>query len=156
MTHLPSSPLDLTRVDTNDRVRIALRGDFDYQYAGALLDAATRVLAEVTGLRELHLDCAGLVAVDSSGLSTLLMVRRLTDGAGVRLRIDGRPAQLDRMLKVTGTLDYLTGARAGGRSGSAAAAAAGIRPSASEEPMSVRSSGPDAGVRPAPPDDSLA
>ncbi|MFD3547308.1 STAS domain-containing protein [Streptomyces sp. NPDC058655] len=135
----PSGPLRLTRADADGAVRIALHGNFDHQNADALLDVVTSVLAEPEGRRDLHLDCGGIVALDSSGLSTLLMVRRLTDGAGVGLYLHGRPPRLDRMLKVTGTLDHLTGRRAGTRPASFAAEPA---PGGSE-PVPARSGGAD-------------
>ncbi|MFD3802971.1 STAS domain-containing protein [Streptomyces sp. NPDC058611] len=140
MTMPLPSPLRLTRVDTKDVVRIELHGDFDYQYATVLLDAVMRVLAEPAAPRELYLDCTGLSAVDSTGLSTLLMAKRLTDSAGVRLRLGGRPVNLDRMLTVTGTLDHLTGQSAGERSESSVRER---QSAASEEPVTPRSSGPE-------------
>ncbi|MFE0007146.1 STAS domain-containing protein [Streptomyces erythrochromogenes] len=72
-----------------------------------------RLLAARPGLRDLRLDCAGLSAVDSSGLAALLMVRRLADKAGAGLHIDGRTVQLNRILEITGTLDHLTAPGAG-------------------------------------------
>ncbi|MER6522930.1 STAS domain-containing protein [Streptomyces sp. NPDC060334] len=104
-------PLRLTRTDADDSVRIELHGDFDYLDADALLDVVGQVLAEQKhdALGDLHLDCEGMASIDSSGLSVLLMLRRLTDAAGVRLHVDNRPLKLDRMLKITGTVIYLTG-----------------------------------------------
>lgn len=140
MTMPLSSPLRLTRVTTKDAVRIELHGDFDYQYAAVLLDAVVGVLAEPAGPRELYLDCTDLEAVDSSGLSTLLMAKRLTDAAGVCFRLGGMPVNLDRMLTVTGTLDHLTGQSAGERSESSVRER---QTAASEEPIPARSSGPE-------------
>ncbi|MEV7729305.1 STAS domain-containing protein [Streptomyces sp. NPDC087917] len=140
MTMLPTGRLRLTRVDADATVRIELHGDLDHESAGALLDAVDGVLAEAVGPRELHLGCADLAAVDSSGLSTLLMIRRLTDAADVRLRLGERPVRLDRMLRVTGTLDHLTAPEAGGRSGSSSEQSPSA---ASEESIPARSSSPD-------------
>ncbi|MET9605972.1 STAS domain-containing protein [Streptomyces sp. NPDC006512] len=143
MTSTPSGSLLLTQIDTGDTVRLELRGDLDHHCADVLLDAVTRVLAERTRLRDLHLHCAELAAVDSSGLSTLLMIRRRTGAAGVRLHLDDRPVRLDRILEVTGTLEHLTAADAAGKSGSSAAER---RSAASDEPIPVRSSRPDTNV----------
>ncbi|MEV7831687.1 STAS domain-containing protein [Streptomyces subrutilus] len=140
MTSLPPSPLHLTCVDAHDTVRIELRGDLDHHCADILLDAVTRVLSERTGLRDLHVHCADLTAVDSSGLSTLLMVRRRTGAAGVRLHLDDRPVKLDRLLKITGTLDHFTTPDAGDRPGSCAPER---RSTAPEESIPARSGGPD-------------
>ncbi|MFD3809196.1 STAS domain-containing protein [Streptomyces sp. NPDC058611] len=101
--------LRLTRLDTGDAVRIELHGDFDYRDADTVLDVVTAVLAEPGGPRDVRVDCTDVAAVDSSGLSTLLMVRRRTDAAGVRLHLDNRSLELERMLKVTGTLEHFTG-----------------------------------------------
>ncbi|MET9465709.1 STAS domain-containing protein [Streptomyces sp. NPDC006544] len=113
MTSLQPSPLRLTHLDTRDTVRIDLHGDLDHYWADALLVAVTRTLAENTGLHHLFLHCQGLAAVDSSGLSALLMVRRLTGAAGVHLHIEERPLRLERLLELTGTLDYLTAPETG-------------------------------------------
>ncbi|OKK17208.1 hypothetical protein AMK16_20115 [Streptomyces sp. CB00455] len=139
MTTFPSSPLLLLTSAARGAVRIELRGDLDHHCADRLLDAATRALAEHAGLLDLHLDCAGLAAVDSSGLSALLMIRRRTDEAGVRLHLDEPPVMLTRMLTVTGTLKHLT------RPETAQRGSATVRrpPTAGEESTSARSRRPD-------------
>ncbi|MFG2668310.1 STAS domain-containing protein [Streptomyces sp. NPDC048387] len=108
MTTLPPAPLGLTYSASPDSVRVELSGDLDHRHADLLVAAVDEVLTEHPGLRDLRLDCAGLTAVDSSGLSALLMVRRRTGKAGAALHLDGRTAQLARLLEVTGTLEYLT------------------------------------------------
>ncbi|MEU9233892.1 STAS domain-containing protein [Streptomyces subrutilus] len=113
MTNLPSGPLHLTRLDTPDTTRLELRGELDHYCADLLLAAVDRVLADRVDLRDLHLHCAGLTAVDSVGLSALLMARRRTGAAAVRLHIEKRPLRLDRLLELTGTLGYLTTPEAG-------------------------------------------
>ncbi|MER5967809.1 STAS domain-containing protein [Streptomyces sp. NPDC002057] len=100
--------LRLTTVGIQDSVRIEVHGDLDYDSADLLLEEATAQLAARPALTDLHLHCAGLGAVDSMGLSALLMIGRRTTVAGVRLHLDDRPANLDRLLELTGTLDYLT------------------------------------------------
>ncbi|MFD1276689.1 hypothetical protein ACFQ51_47880 [Streptomyces kaempferi] len=55
---------------------------------------------------DLRVDFSGLGSIDSTGLSTLLMIRRLTDLVGVRLHLDERPLALDRLLGITGTLHH--------------------------------------------------
>ncbi|MFD6225967.1 STAS domain-containing protein [Streptomyces sp. NPDC060232] len=115
MTSLPSAPLGLTYSSSREAVRVELSGDLDHRHADRLVEAVDRVLAEHPGLRDLRLDCTGLSAVDSSGLSALLMVRRRTDEAGAGLHLDGRTVQLDRLLEITCTLDHLTAPSAGAR-----------------------------------------
>ncbi|MFD0052472.1 STAS domain-containing protein [Streptomyces sp. NPDC127168] len=108
MTAIPPDHLRLVTVDTQNEIRIEVHGDLDYDNADLLLDEATAQLAARPGLEDLHLHCGGLRMVDSMGLSVLLMIGRRTTQAGVRLHLDDRPAQLDRLLDLTGTLDHLT------------------------------------------------
>ncbi|MFJ8045685.1 STAS domain-containing protein [Kitasatospora sp. NPDC096147] len=108
MTGPSSVPLRLITVDTEDTLRMELHGDLDHDTADVLLDQVTAQLTGRPGLTDLHLHCGGLGLIDSTGLSVLLMIRRRTAEAGARLHLDDRPAQLARVLEVTGTLDYLT------------------------------------------------
>ncbi|MFE2853648.1 STAS domain-containing protein [Streptomyces lavendulae] len=108
MTSLPSAPLGLTCSASHGTVHIELSGDLDHHHADRLVEAVDRLLAGYPAPQDLRLDCADLSAVDSSGLAALLMVRRRTDSAGVGLHLDGRTAQLNRLLELTGTLNHLT------------------------------------------------
>ncbi len=126
--------LRLTTVDTEDSVRIEAHGDLDYDSADLLLNEVTAQLAARPALTDLHLHCAELGTVDSTGLSALLMICRRTMAAGVRLHMDARPAKLDRLLRLTGTLDHLTASVLGGA----------VRSSATEESVvATRLNGPD-------------
>ena len=84
-------------------------GELDYLTTGALVDAAS---AQIVGtpLRHLRLDLEKLTFCDSAGLSGLIQIRRWTAAAGVHLHLDNRSAAVDRVLELTGTLDYLTAA----------------------------------------------
>ncbi|PJN01690.1 sulfate transporter [Streptomyces sp. CB01201] len=108
MSSYSPSHLRLTAVDTETTVRIELRGDLDYDNADLLLEAATAKLAAHPRLRDLHLGCAELGSIDSTGLSILLMIRRRTDAAEVSLHLEDRTPALDRLLRITGSLEYLT------------------------------------------------
>ncbi|MFJ9633230.1 STAS domain-containing protein [Streptomyces sp. NPDC101175] len=108
MSNRPSSHLRLTAVDSERAVRLDLHGDLDHDNADVLLETVTGELAAHPRLRDLHLGCAGLGCVDSMGLSTLLMIRRRTDEAGVLLHLEERTPALDRLLTITGSLEYLT------------------------------------------------
>ncbi|BDH05448.1 STAS domain-containing protein [Streptomyces seoulensis] len=122
--HQPVDFSVITEAADPHAIRLTLRGVLDYEsgdeflrFVGAALDAHTQRHGPV--LRELHLNCAGLILLDSSGLSALLTLRRRTHPAGVTLRLRHEPLQLVRMLALTGTADYLT-ARADGTAGSVA------------------------------------
>ncbi|WEH38458.1 STAS domain-containing protein [Streptomyces sp. AM 2-1-1] len=109
MTTTPSDDFRLsTRFDAQGAVRVEMCGDLDHRCADAFLDTVVEQLAAAPGTREVRLDCTSLGTVDSSGLAALIMIRRHAEAAGVRLGLDGRRAALDRLLSVTGTLEYLT------------------------------------------------
>ncbi|MFD6925675.1 STAS domain-containing protein [Streptomyces sp. NPDC059944] len=92
--------------DSASTVRLDMHGYLDHASVDDFLAAATSHLP-APGLRTLRLDCGGLTGLDSMGLSTLLMLRRRTDAAGVVLHVDHRSPALERLLEITGTLDYL-------------------------------------------------
>ncbi|TRW89038.1 STAS domain-containing protein [Mycolicibacterium sp. 018/SC-01/001] len=88
--------------------RLAVTGDLDYESTPTLVAAATDLVARRVAVTDLRLDFAGLTFCDSAGLSGLLLVHRRTSAAGVQLHLDHRPAQLERLLDITGVLDHLT------------------------------------------------
>ncbi|MEU5824766.1 STAS domain-containing protein [Streptomyces sp. NPDC047803] len=101
--------LHLTTTDFRDSVLVEIHGDLDYAGADRLVAEIASRLSERTAPSELRLRCAHLGAVDSMGISALLMIRRLTTAAGVRLHLDDRPDKLERLLDLTGIRDHLTG-----------------------------------------------
>ncbi|WP_327179310.1 STAS domain-containing protein [Streptomyces sp. NBC_01335] len=151
MTTTPSDAFRLsTRYDAQGAVLVELCGDLDHTRADTLLDTVTEQLAGHPDIRELRLECAPLETVDSSGLAALIMIRRRADRAGVRLVLDGRRAALDRLLEVTGTLEYLTttpmdAERPSGQSMRTTSTSAHEAPSAIEgvRHRSARPTGPD-------------
>ncbi|MFF3747064.1 STAS domain-containing protein [Streptomyces kronopolitis] len=108
MTTHPRHHLQLITVEAQDDIRMEMHGDLDHISADVVVEEVTAQLAGRPALTDLHLDCADLGTVDSIGLSALLMVGRRTTAAGVHLHLDNRPAALDRLLDLTGTLEYLT------------------------------------------------
>ncbi|MFF3014775.1 STAS domain-containing protein [Streptomyces sp. NPDC057939] len=110
MSTVPHSPLQVSCAVAHDIVRVQLSGNLDHTSAHVLLGAVSRVLVEHPGLRELRLHFTGVDDVDSTGLAELLMIRRQTDASGIRLHLENRPLRLERLLHLTGTLDYLTDA----------------------------------------------
>lgn len=86
---------------------LAVFGELTFNSADELLDVVTDRLAERPALRLLRLDCGELGFCDSYGLSTLLMVHRRAVAAGVTLHVDNRSSALQRMLELTGTVEYL-------------------------------------------------
>ncbi|MGW1892268.1 STAS domain-containing protein [Streptomyces sp. NPDC002004] len=108
----------ITAPSSDDHVvHLEVHGCLDYDSAEHFLAAATQHLADTPGLRHLHLNCGGLDGIDSMGLAMLLMLHRRTTAAHAALHLDDRPPVLDRMLDITGTLDYLVPHHATGTSG---------------------------------------
>ncbi|MFF3565370.1 STAS domain-containing protein [Streptomyces sp. NPDC002574] len=107
MTTRPPA-LQLATVYTEDTVHIEITGDLDCDNVELLSDEVTAQLDARPHLKDLHLHCAGIGTVDSMGLSVLLMIGRRTRAARARLHLDDRSAKLDRLLAITGTLEYLT------------------------------------------------
>ncbi|MFF0490995.1 STAS domain-containing protein [Nocardia sp. NPDC004068] len=92
------------------RRTVPVAGNLDYENADAFVAEVERLLAERPETTRLHLDCTELTFCDSTGLSALLLIRRLTEAAGIELYLDNRPPVLDRMLGLTGTFDHLVAA----------------------------------------------
>ncbi|MFD7678377.1 STAS domain-containing protein [Streptomyces sp. NPDC060187] len=87
--------------------RLEVHGFVDYDRADHFLALASRPLEAGPGLRALHLDCKHLDGLDSMGLAMVLMLHRRTTAAGVTLYLDQRSPALERLLDITGTLEYL-------------------------------------------------
>ncbi|MFJ7331023.1 STAS domain-containing protein [Streptomyces cyaneofuscatus] len=107
-TPRPDPSADTTSVGENG-LHIALGGDLDYENADAFVREVAARLSARPEATDLRLSCAGLGHIDSMGLSALLMIRRHARTARVQLHLDERPAHLERLLRLTGTLDHLTG-----------------------------------------------
>ncbi|GHF65744.1 anti-anti-sigma factor [Amycolatopsis bartoniae] len=88
---------------------VALEGDLDYDNADQLLYEVTERLGTTRGLRHVRLDCGRLGFCDSYGLSTLLMIHRRLQEAGVELHLEHRQPGLTRLLQRTNTLTLFTG-----------------------------------------------
>ncbi|GGV49487.1 sulfate transporter [Kitasatospora herbaricolor] len=88
---------------------VRITGELDYDTGPELLDAVATHLVRRPPPPEVRLDFAGLTWIDSTGLSTLLMVHRHTTAAGSALHLDNRPDVLERVLNLTQTLEHLTG-----------------------------------------------
>ncbi|MGV0851864.1 STAS domain-containing protein [Mycolicibacterium phlei] len=100
--------MKLTQILDGATARIHVAGNLEYGHSAALVDAVAAVLRP--GVQAVRLDLTDLAFCDSVGLSALLKVHRLTASAGARLHLDNRPTHLDRVLELTGLLEYLTAA----------------------------------------------
>lgn len=93
---------------TAQSAHVHVAGDLDYGTSDLLIDTVSELPAGQPGLQDLHLDFADLKFCDSAGLSALVRIHRLTSAEGIGLHLDQRPAHLDRILHITGLLDFLT------------------------------------------------
>ena len=100
--------ITVTTDSSTSAARMHVAGDLDYATADELVAAASRLLSDQPGLTRLRLDFVDLTFCDSAGLSGLLLVHRRCTQAGVGLHLDHRPPHLDRVLEITGVLEYLT------------------------------------------------
>lgn len=116
----PASRLTLHAEFHQGVVTVHVGGSLEYGVTESLVaivrDQLDRSRSGGLETRQLDLDVAELTFIDSMGLAALLMIRRVTDTHGAALRINHRPLCLERLLQLTGTLDYLTAARAPRRS----------------------------------------
>jgi anti-anti-sigma factor len=90
---------------------VHLAGELTFETDDDLDGLIAGHLRELPDVREIVLDCTAITEIDSMGLSILLMIKRRAQQADIRLRLDNRPARLERMLSLTGTYAYLTTAR---------------------------------------------
>ncbi|MGW4379119.1 STAS domain-containing protein [Kitasatospora sp. NPDC004531] len=88
-------------------VTVPVVGELDHESGDDLLAAVAAGLAGRPDAQVVRLDCHGMSHCDALGLSVLLQLRRDADAAGRRLFLDARPADLDRLLHLTGTAAYL-------------------------------------------------
>jgi anti-anti-sigma factor len=100
--------LTLSIHTTAGSARVCVAGDLVYGSTDELVETVSRVLTERPGVPHLYLDFIDLAFCDSAGLSALLLVHRKTSASGTQLHLAHRPPQLDRLLDITGLLDYLT------------------------------------------------
>ncbi|KAF2780454.1 STAS domain-containing protein [Streptomyces coelicoflavus] len=91
---------------------LALVGDLDHEVGDEVLYRAREALRGCEGVRSLRLNCRELEMADSTGLSVLLQLRRDAHEAGIRFHLDDTRPVLERLLRITGTHDYLTCASA--------------------------------------------
>ena len=89
-------------------VQFRLAGDLTFETAQDLDALIARHLVDLPDVRLLVLDCADIAAIDSTGLSILLLAKRRTEEANAHLHLDNRPPRVERMLTLTGTHAYLT------------------------------------------------
>ena len=92
------------------RVVLALSGPCDFETVEDLRRAADEALATAPAPQCLTLDFTGVDVCDSSGLSTLIWIKRCTVTDGVRLHLVGFDAHQHQVMQITGLDVYLADA----------------------------------------------
>jgi anti-anti-sigma factor len=81
---------------------IQVTGDLAYGSTDVFVRTIADLTARARGLRHLRVDMAALSFFDSAGLASLLTAHSQAVAAGMELHLDNRPAQLNRVLDITG------------------------------------------------------
>jgi anti-anti-sigma factor len=102
---VPTSRLTFVVSRSEERIRLAVTGDLDLAGREAFISEALGALEDTPST--LELDFAGVPFCDSSGVSGLLAVHRLAEGAGKRVVLINLQPQLVQTLTVAGLLDLL-------------------------------------------------
>jgi anti-anti-sigma factor len=86
-------------------VRLVLRGDIDYETAQHLRASVSSALdAKVDSI---VVDLAGVTFLDSTGIGTLVVARRICHDLGVVLRVQQTSPFIARLFAVVGVADVL-------------------------------------------------
>lgn len=91
--------LELNRHDRPDGVRFTVGGELDIRTAPDLRTAVMRGANERPGVVEL--DLSGVSFMDSSGLGTLVSIKRDVEDAQGSLRLTSVPSKVMRILQLT-------------------------------------------------------
>ena len=97
--------LAFTETRSGDRVELAVVGEVDLATKDSLVGVATRVVKEGPALLVLNL--AGVPFIDSTGLSSLIKIRRVCDEAGCVLELSNLQDRVVMLLCLTGLGSYL-------------------------------------------------
>ena len=94
-----------TRPHDASETLLTLSGEIDYETAQ---DLRTAVTAALDGrIETLVIDLAGVTFLDSTGIGTLVIARRICHGMGVRLHIRRPNPFIARLFAVVGVSDIL-------------------------------------------------
>lgn len=91
--------LEVSVAKTADGARVQMAGEFDVRTAGTLRAEVMR--AAVEGAPSVVLDMAEVTFIDSSGLGTLVGLKRDLGAAGTRLVLEQVPRKVMRILQLT-------------------------------------------------------
>ena len=90
-------------------VRIAFSGEIDIETTDVIRQAVDAALAEHPDATLVELDLAAVTLIDSTGVGTLVSVHRGLSERGIRLLVTNPVKIVERVFKVTGVFQMLTG-----------------------------------------------
>jgi anti-anti-sigma factor len=102
-------------------VLLTLRGEIDYASAQDLRSAITTAIAG--SIDRLVISMAGVTFLDSTGIGTLVVARRICDGVRVRLEVRDANPFIARLFEVVGVAEMLGVTAPGGMPGGSPGAA---------------------------------
>jgi anti-sigma B factor antagonist len=106
-----TEPLTITTQQSEPgRLVLVLSGPCDFETVEDLRRATDEALARVPAPQCLTLDFTGVEDCDSSGLSTLIWIKRCTVSDGVRLHLVGLHEHQHHVIRITGLSTYLADA----------------------------------------------
>lgn len=91
-------------------VRIKLAGEIDIATAELITQSITATLEEYGDARVLEFDLSDVTLVDSTGVGLLVTAHRELSGRGVKLIVTNAAKIVERVMRVTGVFELLTGA----------------------------------------------
>ncbi|MFL6128878.1 MAG: STAS domain-containing protein [Mycobacteriales bacterium] len=97
--------VEIRSVRLDREVWVAVAGEVDTRTSAQLRDVLLRALGEA---RLVVVDLGSVTAMDSAGVAVLTVVQRAASTGGNSLRLRGVPAELDRLVRITGLVDRLT------------------------------------------------
>jgi anti-sigma B factor antagonist len=96
--------IDMRPTDQRE-LRLSLRGEVDYESAQDLRAAVTSALNR--NVDTLVISLADVTFIDSTGIGTLVVARRICHGCGVKLNIRDANPFIARLFAVVGVCDVL-------------------------------------------------
>lgn len=91
-------------------IRIRFAGDIDVATCDVIRETIDNALSDYPGATFLEIDVEAVPLIDSTGVGVLVVAHRQLAERGVRLFVTNPVKIVERVMKVTGVFDMLTGA----------------------------------------------
>lgn len=91
-------------------VRVRFAGDLDFATSDLITEAIAQALGEHADASVLEIDIEDVPLIDSTGVGVLVVSHRQLAERGIRLIVTNPVKIVERVMKVTGVFETLTGA----------------------------------------------